>query len=216
MRDTILWDNDGVLVDTERFYFEATRIVLADAGVKLSLAQYQQFHLVESRGSWHLAGHLSEAEIAALRNRRNALYTRMIRDNDVLVPGAVDLLRQLRPHYRMAVVTSSEREPFEASHRNSGLATLVDLILTRQDYSQSKPDPEPYLTAVARLGAAKERCVVIEDSERGLSAARAAGLSCWIVYSDMTAGLRFDGVERRFPSLREVGEALLAAAKARS
>jgi HAD superfamily hydrolase (TIGR01509 family) len=210
MLNTILWDHDGVLVDTERHYFNATAEVLARAGVSLTLAQYQQFHLVESRGSWHLAPHLSTDEIDRLRRERNARYVEQITTNDVMIPGALDLLRRLRSRYRMAVVTSSLREPFEAIHCSTGLCDLVEFVLTNEDYGAAKPDPEPYLAAVARMGVAKENCIVVEDSTRGLAAARAAGLRCWIIRSDMAAGLDFSGAERMFDSLAEVGEALLA------
>ena len=211
MLNTILWDHDGVLVDTEHHYFRATAEVLAEkAGVTLTLPQYQQFHLIESRGSWHLAGDLSEAEILALRDERNARYTERITKNDVMIPGALDLLRQLRHRHRMAVVTSSLRAPFDAIHRTTGLTDFMEFVLTREDYAESKPDPEPYLTTVARMGVAKENCLVIEDTTRGLTAARAAGLRCWIIRSEMGAGLDFTGAEREFDSLAELGEALLA------
>lgn len=210
MLSTILWDHDGVLVNTEPLYFRATADVLRQTGVTLTLAQYQQFHLVESRGSWHLAGHVDDREIARLRAERNARYTELVTTGDVLMPGAIDLLKRLKARYRMAVVTSSLKGPFEAIHRASGLHDLIEFALTREDYRESKPDPEPYLAAVARLGVAKESCVVVEDTQRGLMAARAAGLRCWIIQSEMAAGLCFDGAERQFPSLAAVGEALLA------
>lgn len=210
MLTTILWDHDGVLVDTEHLYFRATAEVLARAGVTLTREQYRQFHLVESRGSWHLAGHLSAAAVTRMRDERNALYTAMVAEGDVVVPGALELLARLKPHYRMAVVTSSRRAPFEAIHRTTGLFDLVEFVLAREDYGESKPDPVPYLTAVARLGVAKENCVVVEDSRRGLLAAQAAGLRCWMVYSEMTVGLSFDGAERQFATLADVGAALLA------
>jgi HAD superfamily hydrolase (TIGR01509 family) len=211
MIDTILWDHDGVLVNTEHLYFQATAETLALVGVTLTLQQYQQFHLVESHGSWHLAEHLSAAEVNRLRRERYAHYMELLTSSDVLVPGAIDLLKRLKPRYRMAVVTSSLREPFDAIHRTSGLRDLVEFVLTNEDYGASKPDPEPYLTAVARLGVAKENCLVVEDSTRGLMAAQAAGLRCWIIRSDITAGLDFAGAERQFDTLAEVGEALLTA-----
>jgi HAD superfamily hydrolase (TIGR01509 family) len=213
MIDTILWDHDGVLVNTEHLYFQATAEALAQAGVTLTLKQYQQFHLVESRGSWHLAPHLSKAEEARLRRERNARYVEMLTARDVLVPGALDLIKRLKTRYRMAVVTSSLREPFDAIHRTSGLRDLVAFVLTEEDYSAAKPDPEPYLTAVARFGTAKENCLVVEDSTRGLMAARAAGLRCWIIRSTMTAGLDFAGADRQFDTLADVGKALLADAE---
>lgn len=214
MRNAILWDHDGVLVDTERLYYEATRQMLARVGVDLTLAQYRRLLLVEARGAWHLAEErgVPPADVERLRQARNALYQEMISQGDVIVPGAFELLRRLKPHYRMAIVTSCRREHFEAIHRRSGLRDLVEFVLVREDYGESKPHPEPYLTAVGRLDVPKQNCVVVEDSERGLIAARAAGLTCWIVASEMTKGLCFDGAERCFDSLAEVGEALEAMA----
>jgi HAD superfamily hydrolase (TIGR01509 family) len=212
MRNTILWDHDGVLVDTERLYYRATRQVLARVGVDLTVEQYRQHLLIESRGAWHLATArgVSDAEVEMLQRDRNALYLQMISESNVIVPGALELLQRLRPRTRMAIVTSCRRAHFEAIHRTSGLRDLVEFVLVREDYGESKPHPEPYLTAVKRLDVQKQNCLVVEDSQRGLVAARAAGLRCWIVASEMTKGLCFDGAERQFESLAEVGEALAA------
>jgi HAD superfamily hydrolase (TIGR01509 family) len=209
---TILWDHDGVLVDTERLYFNATRQVLARVGADLTVELYRQHLLIESRGCWHLAAErgVSEGELDRLRRDRNALYLDLVTKDDVVVPGALELLRSLKPHYRMAIVTSTQRAHFEAIHRRTGLSDLVEFVLAREDYGESKPDPEPYLAAVARMAVAKDDCIVVEDSRRGLVAAHAAGLRCWIVASEMTAGLSFDGADRHFDSLAEVGEALMA------
>jgi HAD superfamily hydrolase (TIGR01509 family) len=133
----------------------------------------------------------------------------MLLETDVLVPGVMPLLRRLAKRYRMAVVTSSNREHFEAIHQRTGLPELMQFVLAREDYGECKPHPEPYLRAVERIGAAKEDCIAVEDSERGLTAAKAAGLTCWMVYSEMTEGLRFDAADRRFDTLAELGEALL-------
>lgn len=210
MATAILWDHDGVLVDTERFYFQATREVLARIGITLTADQYRQFLLIESRGAWHLAeehGVTGEA-LAALQAERNARYLDLIAANNVIIPGAFELLAAFKPRARMAIVTSCRRAHFEAIHRTTGIKDLVEFVLAREDYGESKPDPEPYLAAVARLGVAIEDCVVIEDSQRGLIAAQRAGLRCWIVESEMTAGLSFDGAERHFANLAGVREAL--------
>ena len=212
MPDIILWDHDGVLVDTEHLYYRATAEVLARFGVQLSLAQYRQFHLLEARGSWHLisTGTVSNETVNALRQERNERYRRILLDSEVMVPGALELLRQLRPRYRMAIVTSAERVHFDTIHERTGLRGLVDFVLTRQDYGECKPHPEPYLAAIERFGAAKRDCLAVEDSARGLTAAKAAGISCWTVYHEMTAGQDFSRADRRFPNLVELGEALLA------
>lgn len=211
MPKAILWDHDGVLVDTEKLYFLSTREVLARAGVDLTAAQYRQYLLAESRGAWHLAEErgISKDEVEELRRDRNRLYQKMVGERDVIIPGAVALLQKLRPHYRMAIVTSCTRANFAAIHRNSPIPGLVEFVLVREDYAESKPDPEPYLLAMKRMGVMPGDCLVIEDSKRGLIAAKAAGIACWIVRSEMTEGLDLDGADRYFDTLADVGAALL-------
>jgi HAD superfamily hydrolase (TIGR01509 family) len=210
--DAILFDNDGVLVDTEGLYFRANREVLAGVGVTLDEAGYSELFLKSGRGAWHLAeerGHGAES-IASLRSARDRRYAELVATTDVLVPGVVELVRALAASYRLAIVTSSDPGPFALTHARTGLLGFFELVLTREHYRNSKPDPEPYLHAVARLGAARERCLVVEDSERGLQAAKAAGLTCWVVPSGLTAGGRFGEADAVLPHLGAVAERLLA------
>ena len=208
----IFWDHDGVLVDTERLYFQATRDVLATVGVRLAVDSYRQLFLKESRGAWHLAAErgIAAAEIEKLRALRNERYRDMLLKGDVVVPGALELLERLKPRYRMAVVTSSHREHFDAIHNRTRLGGLVEFVVTPGDYTHYKPHPEPYLLALGRLGLPAGECIAVEDSERGLQSARAAGIRCLIVRTEMTAGCAFEGAERCFASLEEVGRFLLA------
>lgn len=108
----------------------------------------------------------------------------------------------------MAIVTSSQREPFDCIHRRGGILRHFELVLTREAYARSKPDPEPYLTALSRLGLPADECLVIEDSERGLRAAKAAGLRCWVVPSALTRGSRFEAADRVLADLNELRAAL--------
>lgn len=210
MFEALFWDHDGVLVDTEGLYFRATREMLATVGVDLTEPLYRQLFLVEGRGAWHLAEArgVSHDAIAELKLRRSARYTELLVAGDVMIAGARAVVEALRPRFRMAIVTSSHRAHFDAIHRRTGLPALFEFVLAREDYGQSKPHPEPYLTAVARLGLAPERCLVIEDSARGLRAAKAAGLTCWVVPSGLTVASSFDEADRRFDSLTDLAHAL--------
>lgn len=185
--EAILFDNDGVLVDTERLYLQATRQVLAGAGVTLTDADYVELFLRTARGAWHLvAGPPDEAALVRLRAARDRRYEELIAASDVLIPGALPCVVRLAAHYRLAIVTSSDPAPFALAHARTELLHHFELVLTREHYLNSKPDPEPYLTAVRLMGVAPERCLVIEDSERGLRAATAAGLTCWVLPSPLT------------------------------
>lgn len=213
MLKALLWDNDGVLVDTERFYFQATRELLAEVGVEFSEAQYRHHLLVAGTGAWHLAAErgYSAVEIADLKRRRDERYRDLLLVEDVAIPGVAELLAELHTRIRMAIVTSSRRTHFEAIHGRTGLSRYFELILAREDYKSSKPDPEPYVTAVERLQLAASECLVIEDSERGLTAAKAAGLACWVIPSSLTRDSDFRAAERRFDDLSALRQSLLDA-----
>jgi HAD superfamily hydrolase (TIGR01509 family) len=209
--DAILFDNDGVLVDTEGLYFRANREVLAGVGVALDEAAYVELFLRAGRGAWHLAearGH-DRAAIEALRAERDRRYLELVGDAEVLMPGAVAAVRALAVRYRLAIVTSSEPAPFARAHARTGLLASFELVLTREQYREAKPDPEPYQRAVARLGADPGRCLVIEDSERGLRAAKAAGLTCWVIPSAFTRAGSFDAADAVLTDLAAAAERLL-------
>jgi len=203
MFDAILFDNDGVLVDTETLYYRANRDVLATAGVDLDEATYVELYLRQGVGAFHLAEArgLSPDEIVALRAARNRLYNDLVAREDILIPGVFELVRRLAARYRLAIVTSAEPEPFARTHARTGLLPFFELVLTRADTVRAKPDPDPYLLAVSRLGLAGARCLVIEDSQRGLRAAKAAALSCWVIPSGLTHGSDFSAADAVLPDL---------------
>lgn len=206
----LLWDHDGVLVDTEGLYLQATREVLASVGVALDDALYRELFLVQNRGAWHLVRDHDDGALAALKQRRSERYTELLTSGDVYLPGALAMISELATRHRMAIVTSSRRAHFEAIHHGRELPRHFELILAREDYAESKPDPEPYLTAVARLGVPPSDCLVIEDSERGLRAAHAAGLRTWVIPSALTRGSDFARAERRFEDIASLHAALRA------
>jgi HAD superfamily hydrolase (TIGR01509 family) len=203
MFEAILFDNDGVLVDTEALYFRANREALATVDVVLDETAYVEYFLRQGLGAWHLAEArgISPQGIAELRAARDRRYFQLVEEAEILIPGVADLLPRLGARFRMAIVTSSEPGPFARTHARTGLLPHFELVLTRVDYTNAKPDPEPYLCAVARLGVPAARCLVIEDSERGLRAAKAAGLACWVIPSGLTAGGDFGAADALLPDL---------------
>jgi HAD superfamily hydrolase (TIGR01509 family) len=205
----LLWDNDGVLVDTEILYFQATREVLAGAGVELTEAQYVELFLVDNVGIAHFASRLGEAsEIDRLRARRNARYSSLLAESDVTIPGAPDVLAALAPHFRMGMVTSTSREHLAIAHARAGLLRHFEIVVAEGDYARSKPHPDPYQEAVRLLGVEPNECLVIEDSRRGLLAAKAAGLACWVVRSRFSHRSSFAEADRILDDVRALPEAL--------
>jgi HAD superfamily hydrolase (TIGR01509 family) len=209
----ILWDNDGVLVDTEELYFSATRDVLTKAGIDLSRDLFIKISLKQGRSAFDLAAEqgFSPEIIIQLRSERNQRYSELLRNKVHVLDGVEDTLHQLHGKILMGVVTNSRREHFEIIHTSTGLLHYFDFVLTCEDYKKSKPDPEPFLTAIKRTGLKlkREHCIIVEDSERGLDAAKAAGIRCIVVPHNLTQDSNFSGAYRVLDSIREVVPAVL-------
>lgn len=202
----VFWDNDGILVDTEKLYFQATRELLLLAGVTLTLELFKRISLDEGRNAFDLAEEkgVPREEINRLHAERNRRYTKLLAGGVRILDGVEETLGSLRGKVIQAIVTSSRRSHFDAMHVRTGLPPFFDFILTREDYVLSKPDPEPYRLAMERSGFLPEECLVVEDSERGLRAALAAGIRCIVVPNDLTQGAAFAGAWRILPSCRVI------------
>ena len=111
---------------------------------------------------------------------------------------------------RMAVVTSSQRQHFDTMHADISLTRYFEFVLAREDCGKTKPNPEPYLLALERLGMRAESCVAVEDSERGLAAARAAGLRCLVIPNEITRSCTFSGATAILPEAAAVLDAVSA------
>lgn len=210
MLKAILWDNDGVLVDTEALFLRANQEVLAQAGVRLSRDDFVRHSLVEGRSVLELARArgLGDAEIEDLRARRNARHAELLRADAAPIEGVEGILRAFHGRVAQALVTSSRRDHLEIAHARTGFLRFFDLVLTGGDYRRHKPHPEPYLLALERLVLRPEECVVVEDSERGLRAARAAGLRCVVVPHALTGAGDFREAHLLCGGVAELRDAL--------
>ncbi len=192
----LLWDNDGVLVNTERLFFATNRELLFEHGIDLTQKQYFDWFLNYSYGAWHLLierGY-TEQQIDALRTERNRRYGEKLAAAENLINRPVEaLVADLWRRVPMGVVTGSFHEHFLQSHAGGTLAGHFDFVVSREMYAQEKPEPDSYLVGLQRLGLPAADCLAVEDSPRGLRAANAAGLECIVVRSELTRGCAFDG-----------------------
>jgi HAD superfamily hydrolase (TIGR01509 family) len=207
-KTTIFWDNDGVLVDTEILYYQANRQVLRGLGVELTADQFRKFYLKDAIGGWHLVPGLSEAAVEELRAVRNDLYAELLRTESLAAPRAAEVLSALSGRLTMGVVTSSRRDHFDLIHARTGFGRFFEVVVSGDDVRRAKPDPEPYRRALELTGRHPAECVAVEDSERGLAAAKAAGLECWVIPTPLSRDGDFRAADRLLSSLTQVAALL--------
>ena len=216
MKRFVLFDHDGVLVDTEQWYFTAGERALADIGLTLDKDQYLR-DMTQGLATWAQAraAGVDEPTIDRLREARNAYYQEYLRTEAIEIDGVVDTLAELSAYVRMAIVTTARRADFEIIHEKRQMTQFMEFVLAREDYQQAKPHPEPYLTGLTRFGAPRAETLVVEDSSRGLTSAVAAGIECVVVHHDFTRGQDFSQATHRIERLDELKEIVLSAREVR-
>ena len=210
MKKYVLFDNDGVLVDTEFWYYKAGERALADIGLTLDKDQYLR-DMNQGSGTWAQAraAGIDEQTIGRQRAVRNDYYQEYLRTEAIEIEGVAETLAELSKYVRMAIVTTSKRVDFEIIHEGRQIRKFMDFVLVREDYQFAKPHPEPYLTGVKRFGATKEETLIVEDSSRGLSSAVAAGIDCVVVHNGFTKAQDFSQASYRIETLIELKDIIL-------
>ncbi len=193
--EAVLWDNDGVLVDTETLFYETTRKAFLELGLELTPEVWAARYLGQGHSSRDIAASMgAEAKPAsAVLAERNRRYRQVLEQAPPLRPHVRDTLSALHRKLKMAIVTGCDRDLFELMHRSSGLLNFFDFIVTGDDCAYAKPHPELYLTALKALKVSANRCLAVEDTPRGLAAATAAGVPCLVIPTDLTCKLEFPG-----------------------
>jgi len=188
MIQAILFDSDGVLVDTERLFFDATRAAFQSAGGTLSCKQWATWYLGEGKRSREIAELLDipPSRVEDTIARRDELFWNRIDQGVPLCPGVTETLNHLAQRFRLAVVTGASRRHYDRVHASSGLRDFFEVMVTSDECEHIKPHPQAYLTAVQRLALKPNECLAVEDSPRGAIAALAAGIRCFVIPTRLT------------------------------
>ncbi len=193
MKKYILFDNDGVLVETEYWYYQANYEILKTLNIHLSLKDYQKI-MISGGTAWKLALNqgYSLQEVEKFKAQRDELYQHYLKTKDISIVGITETLEELSKKYKMAIVTTSTRLHFEIIHKNKEITKYMDFILCLEDYERAKPYPDPYLKALKKFNASSKEAIVVEDSQRGLDSAYNANIDCIIVKNEFTKSHNFN------------------------
>ena len=176
----IIWDMDGVIADTAPFHFQAWHDLVTSKGRAYTEEDFHYgFGLRNNDILTYLFGNLKTAEMEALSREKEAIFRAKIKGCINPFPGVIALVEILREMgFAMALASSAPIENIELILSSIGITKYFDSIISAEDVTKGKPDPQAFLMAAEQLGAAPERCIVIEDAIAGIEAAKAAGMKC--------------------------------------
>ncbi|MET0495628.1 MAG: HAD family phosphatase [Actinoplanes sp.] len=177
--EAVVFDLDGVIIDTEEVWEEVRRGYAAEHG-KEFLPDTQTRMMGMSTPEW--SAHLSEdvgvprtpEEVAAdVLGRMAERYRTAL----PLIPGSIEAVERIAARFPIALASSSARLLIRQVLETAGLTSLFRVVLSTEEVPRGKPAPDVYLTAVEQLGLRPEVCAAVEDSSNGLRSAAAAGLA---------------------------------------
>ena len=206
--EALVFDFDGVIVDTETPDYLSWQDVFSSYGVELDRALWSQFIGGDGRGfdgSQHLES-LVETPVdhEAVKRRRRASYEELV-EASPLRPGVTEyILAAKRLGLKLGVASSSSRRWVEGHLAQRGLLGYFDTVKTSDDVASVKPAPDLYLASVAKLETLPGEAIAIEDSANGVTAAKRAGLWCLAVPNPMTKDLPLDHADMLIDSLSDL------------
>ena len=182
--EAVVFDFDGVLANSEPLHLRAYQAILAEIGIPLDRDDYYQRYLgFDDAGALEAIGRANgerwdAGRIAALIERKAAIFDDMLASLDVMYPEARRCIERLGRRFPLGIASGALRHEIVAILRRAGLEHHFAFIVAAGETAASKPAPDPYRRAAELHGLAPSVCVAIEDSRWGIDAALAAGLRC--------------------------------------
>jgi beta-phosphoglucomutase family hydrolase len=182
----LIWDMDGVIVDTAYYHFKSWQFAFKQRGVDFSesdfVSKFGQRNDAIIRSIMQREVPIEEIEkIAGIKEE---FFQKTIRGNVKPLPGSVELIRELNGHnYKMAVASSAPIENIKLLLEELGIIQCFQQLVSGNEVSVSKPSPQIFLLAAQKLGIPPEKCIVFEDAIAGIEAAIKAGMHCIAVTS---------------------------------
>lgn len=208
MIKAVIFDFDGLIIDTETPCYHAFNRIYQEYGAELPLSLYAQC-VGTSFDHFNPYTYLSEIaqqdiDYDVIKTKFKLFHEEMLSET-TLRPGVIDYLEAARQlNLKIGLASSSPISWIEPYLSKYKLGTYFDTLCTADQVSQVKPDPELYLLALQRLGVSPEEAISFEDSLNGFTAARTAGLHCVVVPNEITKHFDFRGVDLLLHSMKEM------------
>jgi beta-phosphoglucomutase family hydrolase len=188
----VIFDMDGVIIDSEPIYFKAGNKLFQYLGLDVSEEEHHSYVGISSRDMWSRLRNkykidLSTEELVEMEMNMYIDYL-LSRKDEKPIPGVVELIEDLYKNNRdLALASSSSIKSIKIVLDMFNLGKFFETIVSGYEVESGKPAPDIFLYAAKRLGVQPEDCVVIEDSENGIEAAKSAGMKC-IGFKNLNSG----------------------------
>jgi len=207
----ILFDMDGVLVDSMSYHMQSWKQLLENKGIYIT----EQF-IYEHEGAmgvdiiqnlFQKTGlPVDEEQIMEIYDQQNRIFREDYLDKVRLYPETLTLIDGFQERgLRLGLVTSSRMNLVEQIWEDHHCLNRFDTIVTADDVTRFKPNPDPYLKALEKLNQEPEGCLVVENAPAGIQSAKAAGLTCYAVASTLPPPY-LQASDRIFPSLKALAD----------
>jgi beta-phosphoglucomutase family hydrolase len=183
MIQTVIFDLDGVIIDSEPVHFKLERQMLDELKVDISSEEHNSYVGMSSENMWTtiVNKHDLSYQPAELVKKKHSLYLDHLINEQNLhpIPGVAELIKELyQNNFKLIIASSSPLEVIDAVLKKFDLSNYFIATISGTQLTHSKPHPEIFLRAATLADSEPEECVVIEDSQNGVTAAKAAGMKC--------------------------------------
>jgi HAD superfamily hydrolase (TIGR01509 family) len=188
--EAVIFDMDGVIVDSEPLHERAFLDIFAELGHGESHGiHFPDYYGKSDRSVWRdfIARHGTPRSLEELLDWKRRRFTTMLRDEQPIFDGLPDLLDQLAPQYRLAIASGSEHPVIDEVLSLKQLRRFFPVTVSSQDVVHGKPAPDTFLRAAELLGVKPATCCVIEDSVAGVTGALAAGMQVIAITNSLPA-----------------------------
>jgi len=190
MIKAVIFDLDGVIINSEPLHDESTAIVLQKNGISISEKERKQFLGLNDKEIFSQVvkeNKLKKTPEDLIQEREKVYFDLIKKKGLELFPGVLEAIQKFSKRYKLAITTSSEKSKVDFTLKKFNLSQYFPIIITGEDITKGKPDPEPYIKTIKQLGVKSKECLVIEDSINGMKSALDAGCFCIAVTNTFPA-----------------------------
>ena len=208
----MILDFDGLLADSEPFHYKAYNEVFERYGHTLDPDEYWIEWTCNGKG---IAGEIERhqlklnVEVTELRRQKFEVYSQFCKNGDIkLFPETRMLAERLEQSYKFAIASGSWAHDIRTILDNAGALELFPMIFGKESSTREKPHPDIFLKAAKEMHCKPDKCLVIEDAWKGLTAAKKAGMACIIIRNPLNQDIDFKEADLVVPSLSQLVEGL--------